>query len=198
MKGFINRLGVNPGNTERVILHWTGGSGIPGAADRKAYHAIISQGLSLVPGVFRPEDNRFPKQGGYAAHTKNLNTKSFGLALAGMRSAKERPFKPGPEPITKEQFNLSAKLAARILLAANLECTPKTALTHAEVQKVLGVKQNNKWDIAILPWRTDIAGASSVGRHWRQLIKQEMREMAKRPWWVELFAAITKLFGGGK
>ena len=41
--------------------------------------------------------------------------------------------------------------------------TPQTVLTHAEVEKTLGVKQKGKWDITRLPYNKNVVGAKAVG-----------------------------------
>src|SRR5690606_21599103 len=54
----------------------------------------------------------------------------------------------------------------------NIAVTPKTVLTHAEVQANLGIKQRNKWDIAVLPFDRKVVGAKAIGDKLRSEVKE--------------------------
>lgn len=176
---FVASLGIEPGDLNRVVLHWNGGGAFPDAKSRRAYHAMIDQRGGLHTGTFSVDDNIDTGDEIYAAHTLHGNTKAFGLALCGMHGAVENPLDFGPSPINEEQFNLSARLTARILMAAALPVERHTALSHAEVESVLGIKQRGKWDLSVLPWRSDIRGATAVGNLWRSMIREEMKNLGQ-------------------
>lgn len=151
--------------TKKVILHWTAGPAQSRADEALHYHAILNQDLSITKGVYSPADNDSIPAGKvkYAAHTRGSNTRAFGYSLAGMRGAKQSPFEPGPDPITEAQWSRAMIHIAQICKFYRIEVTPKTVLTHAEVQKNLGVTQAGKWDIAILPWDQKWNTAEKVG-----------------------------------
>ena len=97
---------------KRIILHWTAGGNTANGTDKRAYHYIIDIANGrprVVAGDLPPEANeRIPSgaQAGvdYAAHTRGTNTGSIGVAVAGMRNARERPFDAGPSPMTEAQI----------------------------------------------------------------------------------------------
>lgn len=142
---------------KRVHLHWTAGPAQSRADEAVHYHAILNRDLTINPGLYTIMDNYSipPGKKDYAAHTKGANTQAFGYSLAGMRGAKESPFDPGPDPITEEQWSRAMIHIAQICKTYGITVGPKTVLTHAEVTKNLGIKQNGKWDITVLPWQTD-------------------------------------------
>jgi hypothetical protein len=140
---------------KRIILHWTAGGHKANGVDLRHYHFVIEGDGTVVTGnqpvganlrIENPSDGST-----YAAHTRGLNTGSIGIALAGMRGAKERPFSAGPSPITHAQIDALGKLAARLAVQHRIPVTRETILTHAEVEPTLGVKQRGKWDITWLP-----------------------------------------------
>jgi N-acetyl-anhydromuramyl-L-alanine amidase AmpD len=151
----------------RVIIHWTAGGGRASTEDKKHYHRIVEYDGTVVKGTEAIEDNIVTADGDYAAHTLRLNTGSIGVAMAGMRGAKEHPFDPGPSPINEVQFDACCRLVVDLCLKYGILVTPQTVLTHAEVQPTLGVVQRGKWDIARLPWKSDVRGARAVGDYFR-------------------------------
>lgn len=173
VQSFVRHLDIQPGEIDRVILHWTGGGANPAKPDLKAYHVLIDQNQMLHQGLFSPDDNISTSDNIYAAHTLHANTRAVGIALCGMHGAVENKTN-GPVPITREQFEIAAEVTAQILLSAGLPCERHTALSHAEVQETLGIAQRGKWDIAVLPWRPDLRGARAIGDHWRSMIRRHM------------------------
>lgn len=55
-------------------------------------------------------------------------------------------------PITEIQFNSMCRKIGELCLKYGIEVGPKTVLSHAEVERTLGIKQRGKWDIAVLPF----------------------------------------------
>lgn len=155
----------------RIIAHWTGGGGRASVDDRAHYHRLVEYDGTVVHGAEAIEDNIVTSDGDYAAHTLRLNTGSIGVAMCGMRGAKEHPFDAGPSPLTEEQFNSFCQMIAGLCLEYGIPVTPQTVLTHAEVQPTLGVVQRGKWDIARLPWKIDVRGARAVGDYMRYRIR---------------------------
>lgn len=147
----------------RIIVHWTAGTNNASATDREHYHFLIDGAGKLVRGDPSVKSNEAPLKDGYAAHTRNCNTGSIGISLCGMAGAVQSPFSAGKYPLKMEQWQVLIKALADLCQAYGIKPTPKTVLTHAEVQANLGIKQLGKWDIAILPFNTKISTAKKVG-----------------------------------
>lgn len=158
---------------ERIILHWTAGRSTASASDLAHYHFAVEADGLVVQGEQTPEANLSTKTA-YAAHTRGLNTGSIGVAMCGMFGAKESPFDPGRYPITLTQYDATARLCAVLCRRYRIPVTPKTVLSHAEVEGTLGVKQRGKWDVTRLPWFPEIKGARAVGDHFRAVVEAEM------------------------
>jgi N-acetyl-anhydromuramyl-L-alanine amidase AmpD len=134
----------------RLVLHWTAGGPEPSEMDRAHYHFLVSRRGRLIRGEHSIKDNVNAADDDYAAHTRRLNTGSIGVALCGMQGARERPFKPGPYPLTKGQWNNALLLCADLCERYGIVPNPRGLLMHSEVEKVLGVDQLAKWDVDVL------------------------------------------------
>lgn len=180
---------------KRIIMHWTGGSNNVSATDKEHYHEIAAGDGTRHLGKLRPEANTSTKDGVYAAHTRNLNAGSIGLAMAGMFGAQENPFSAGQHPITKEQLDAFCDMVADYAETYGIPITPQTVLTHAEVQGTLGVKQRGKWDINWLPGMSKPISPRAAGDALRQRIKMAMQapEPKASPF-AGLFKAILSIF----
>ena len=158
----------------RIIIHWTAGGNKANATDKRHYHIIVEGDGNIAYGnhPFSANDPiRSPNDGStYAAHTRGANTKAIGIAMAGMRGAKERPFDHGPSPITKVQVAALVAEVARLCRANGIPVTRETVLTHAEVQSTLGIAQRNKWDVMWLPGMAAAGDAHKIGDHLRERI----------------------------
>jgi hypothetical protein len=200
---------------KRIVMHWTAGTHKAGVTDKRHYHFIVEGDGTIVAGnnpvsanlrIANPNDGST-----YAAHTAGANTGSIGVAMAAMRGAVERPFNPGPSPITQAQLDAFVRLAARLSVEYGIPVTPQTVLTHAEVQPNLGIKQRNKWDITWLPGKAGVSTPEVVGSYLRALIRDEIALLNKpQPatilhapsdavpsWAANLTAAIKRLFSKG-
>ena len=158
---------------KRVILHWSAGGHKANATDKKHYHVIIEGDGKVVRGDHTISDNESTATP-YAAHTRGLNTGSIGIAVAAMRGAKERPFSAGPSPITSVQVNALVDQTASLCRQHGIPVTRQTVLTHAEVERTLGVKQRNKWDIMWLPGMTSTGDAIEIGDKLRDRIQNAL------------------------
>ena len=163
---------------KRIIVHWTGGGGRANAVDRQHYHRLVEYDGTIVAGTEEIADNVVTSDGDYAAHTRNLNTDSIGIALCGMQGATEYPFDPGPSPLTDKQWRAACILISDLAREYSIPVTPQTVLTHAEVEPTLGVKQIGKWDITRLPFKPQIVGALPVGHHMRQMVREILGDSA--------------------
>jgi hypothetical protein len=167
---------------KRIILHWTAGGNTANGTDKRAYHYIIDIANGrprVVAGDLPPEANERIPSGAkagvdYAAHTRGTNTGSIGVAVAGMRNARERPFDAGPSPMTEAQIEQLCVFVADLARQYGIPCTPRTILTHAEVEQTLGIKQRNKWDIMWLPGMNATGDPIAVGNILRGRIQSRM------------------------
>lgn len=159
---------------KRIIMHWTAGTHLVGAQDALHYHFIVDGGGAVVAGKYAPEDNLDVSNGEYAAHTRNCNTGSIGVAVAAMGRARERPFSAGPWPITEPQLEAFLRAVAGLADTYRIPTQRDTILTHAEVERTLGIDQAGKWDITWLPGMDAPGAALDVGDRLRARI-QEIR-----------------------
>jgi hypothetical protein len=136
---------------KRVIAHWAVTKYKADTISKQHYHKIYEGDGTEVNGIFRPEANIVCVNGRYAAHTRGCNTGSVGVSCAAMFGAMSVD-KPGSYPITEKQFDAMCAGIARLCAKYGIAVTPKTVLSHAEVETTLGIKQRGKWDIAVLPF----------------------------------------------
>ena len=168
----------------RVVIHWTAGDHTPNNTDRNAYHEIVDGNGDIHAGRHSFSANAAGRGrlrlGQYAAHVGRMNTGSIGIAIAGMRRAQERPFSPGPSPITQKQVTAMARRVAEICVEYDIPLTRETVLTHAEVEPTLGVRQNGKWDITWLPGMARVGDAVEVGDRIREEIRRHLASNVRR------------------
>ena len=157
---------------KRIIIHWTAGAKGLNSVEADSYHFIVQPDGKVDPGDFPVSANIPPlKPGQYAAHTRNCNSHSIGIALDAMAGAKERPFDAGSNPITQKQLEALCDLAASLCGQYGIEITPQTVLTHAEVEPTLGIKQKNKWDVTWIPGMQSPGNPVFVGDRIRDMIR---------------------------
>ncbi|MEM8591225.1 MAG: peptidoglycan-binding protein [Pseudomonadota bacterium] len=139
---------------KRIILHWTAGRYDPSNLDKKHYHILIDGDGKVHRGKHAITANVPPlTSGNYAAHTKGTNSHSIGISLCSMGGdARQSPFRPGPFPITRVQWETMAQVAAELCLRYGIEVSRETVLGHGEVQANLGITQNGKWDPMVVEW----------------------------------------------
>lgn len=152
-----------PGRLERIIVHWIAGQHRASALDRSHYHILIESDGALVRGDCSISANGIGGTGQRASHTLNCNTGSIGVSLCCMAGAKEQPFEPGKAPITVEQWVKLPQVVADLCRRYDIPVSPKTVLSHAEVQNNLGIKQRGKWDISRLAFDPSVKGAKACG-----------------------------------
>lgn len=158
----------------RVIVHWTAGAHKATDFDRQHYHILIEGDGKLVRGIPSIKLNEVPAKKGYAAHTLNCNSGSIGVSLCCMAGAVESPFKAGSFPMTEKQFDTLAEVVADLCKAYDIDVSPKTVLSHAEVQTNLGIKQRGKWDYTRLAFDPSVIGAKACGDKLRAAVKGHM------------------------
>lgn len=160
---------MKEGQLTRIIVHWTAGGPEPSALDHEHYHFLVSRRGRISRGEHEVTDNIATYDDDYAAHTRKANTGSIGVALCGMRGAKQNPFTPGPYPLTAGQWNNAILVCADLCEFYGIVPNPWYLLMHCEVEPFLGIAQNGKWDISVLPfdrgkWTNTAPGAELRSR----------------------------------
>lgn len=158
----------------RVIVHWTAGGHRASDFDRRAYHVLVEGDGKVIRGIPSIAANSGSLKSGYAAHTLNCNADSIGVSLCCMAGAIEVPFSAGTAPMTRAQFERCAEVVAELCRAYGIPVSPRTVLTHAEVQGTLGIQQRAKWDYTRLAFDPAIVGATAIGDLLRQRVAAAM------------------------
>lgn len=151
------------GRLERIIVHWTAGHHRASGLDKSHYHVLIEGDGTLVRGKPSIAANGIGGAGPRASHTLNCNTGSIGVSLCCMAGAVEKPFNPGKAPLTAAQWQALPRVLADLCRRYGIPVSPKTVLSHAEVQSNLGIAQRGKWDIARVVPAPDLVGAKVCG-----------------------------------
>ena len=155
---------------KRIVIHWSAGTYTVSSIDKEHYHFIIDKDGKVHCGDHKPEANLSTSDGVYAAHTKGANAGAIGVAVAAMADAKG-PGDLGKYPITAAQFNGLIRELKELTRHYKIPVTPSTVLSHAEIEKTLGIKQAGKIDIAFgIPGHPGLKTAKACGDHIRSLI----------------------------
>ena len=164
------------GKLTGIVMHWTVSRAVASKVDLRHYHFCVNKDGTVARGAFDPEDNISCADGSYAPHTGSANTGRIGVAMVGMFGATERPFNPGPYPITWTQVNAMVDLVADLCHRYSIPVKRETVLTHAEVEPTLGIKQKGKWDITWLPGMLAPGNPIEIGDRLRGDIIKSMKE----------------------
>lgn len=162
---------------KRIHVHWTAGAHKANSTDKRAYHILVEGDGKLVRGDRSIAANARGSGMKQASHTRNANTGAIGISLCCMRQAEERPFDPGPSPMTETQWNAGVNAVAQLARRYGIKVTPVTILTHAEVEPNLHIKQKNKWDITRLAFDSDVVGHKAVGDLMRRQVAAALDEI---------------------
>lgn len=159
----------------RIHWHWTAGAAGLIQMEADSYHEIVQPDGSWAAGQFKPEDNISPlRPGQYAAHTLQANSGAIGIACDAMAGAVESPFKWGSNPLTEVQIETMLDRTAFYCRKYGIPVSRRTTLSHAEVERSLGIKQRNKWDIMVLPGMTRVEDPIVVGDELRRRLSAKM------------------------
>jgi len=154
-----------------IVVHWTAGMHQASSLDRSHYHILIEGDGKIVRGTPTIDLNSLPKiKPGYAAHTLNCNTGFIGVSLCCMAGAVEQPFEPGIASMTEVQWSVLPVVLRELCVRYKIPVSPKTVLSHAEVQVTLGITQRGKWDISRLAFDPSVKGARAIGDRFRAAI----------------------------
>lgn len=166
--GIVPALWMPDAEIKGIVVHWTAGAHRASTLDREHYHVLIESDGKLVRGIPTIDLNGLPKaRAGYAAHTLNCNTGFIGVSLCCMAGATEQPFNAGIAPMTREQWEKLPLVLADLCRRYSIPVTPKTVLSHAEVQGTLGIKQKGKIDIMWVPGMARMGSAVAIGDQFR-------------------------------
>ncbi|MCV3209578.1 N-acetylmuramoyl-L-alanine amidase [Mesorhizobium sp. YC-39] len=166
---------------KRVVCHWTAGSHSAGETDKDAYHILVEGNGGLVRGRPSIALNSGRVKSGYAAHTLNCNSGSIGVSLCCMAGAEERPFSAGRYPMTRTQWDALVVVVAELCNYYRIKVTPRTVLSHAEVESTLGIQQRGKWDFTRLPFDASVVGPRACGDRLRKDVMAAMGAMPNLP-----------------
>lgn len=166
---------------KRVIFHWTAGAHTAGETDLAAYHILVEGNGRLVRGNASIALNSGRVKKGYAAHTLNANGGAIGVSMCCMGGAVPEPLDPGRFPMTETQWNRMAEVIAELCAFYRIPVTPKTVLSHAEVEPNLGIRQLGKWDVSRLPFDPACRGARACGDRMRAQVNAAMAGMPQLP-----------------
>ena len=161
----------------RVICHWTAGAHKASSLDKEHYHFLVEADGKVVRGRRSIADNVSTADGVYAAHTKGANTGAIGIAVCAMAGAQQSPFLAGSAPMLESQWLRLADVTAELCRAYSLPVTPQTVLGHGEVQVLLGIAQEGKWDPMVLPWAPAMS-ITQVGTFFRTLVQEKLQTAA--------------------
>lgn len=161
---------LDPVKMKGIVLHWTAGQHKASTFDRQHYHILIEDDGKLIKGIPPISANANPIKPNYAAHTYRLNGGFIGVSLCcmGGSQVRENPFTAGTWPMTEAQWDRMVEVIAQLCNHYNIPITPKTVLSHAEVQGTLGIAQAGKWDFTRLAFDPTIKGARAIGDRFRQ------------------------------
>lgn len=172
----LNRTLLPACTMKRVICHWSEGHYTANSTDREHYHILIQGDDSVIGGDHPISDNVSTADDDYAAHTRGCNTASIGVALCAMVGCKERPFRPGTEPVKQSQWDTMVRVVAELCKFYQIPVTPTTVLGHGEVQKNLGIRQLGKWDPMVWPWDPSVP-AGEVGNALRAQVSAALASL---------------------
>jgi hypothetical protein len=179
-----------------IIGHWTGGHYNPSVEDREHYHFLIDGGGKTVKGKYPVSANAKIKGNAYAAHTLGANSDMIGISMACMAQAQEKPFNAGPAPMKQVQWDAMIVKMAELCKQYRIPVTPKTVLSHAEVQTNLGIKQKQKWDFTRLAFAPEIKGAKVIGDKMRAEVRALLVDTAITKPKTSTVATIAGVGGG--
>ena len=160
---------------KRIHLHWTAGAPGINPHESDSYNYVVQWPNGEIVACV-PVERQIPPlvNGAYAAHTLKANSRAIGVSIDAMAGAVERPFKAGKYPITQAQLDSVVRFVAKLSKEHDIPVSRQTILTHAEVQRTLGVRQKNKWDITWLPGMEKPGDPIEVGDRIRDMIKALM------------------------
>jgi hypothetical protein len=169
---------LQPATIKRVHLHWTAGGHRASETDKDHYHVLVEHDGNVLKGNCDISANSAINPSGQKAHhTLNANTGAAAVSMCCMAGANQAPLSLGKFPLTKEQWDKAAVVVAELCYHYKVPVTSKTVLSHAEVQKNLGITQRGKWDVAILPWDRSLDTSWECGDQFRKQVQEHLNKL---------------------
>lgn len=151
----------------RVHWHWAASSYNVTEELRSHYNLVVDSQGDLIDGGAPPlqQAHYIPGKVG-VSHTLNANTGAIGISMACMGNASTQGnlVDMGKYPMTWKMIDSMLEATVDYCKRYDIKVSAYTTLSHAEVQENLGIRQNGKWDIRVLPDNpTKLLGAREAG-----------------------------------
>lgn len=146
----------DPSGITRVHWHWAASTYNVTWDVRRHYNDVFDEkGNEFDGGAPAQQQAAYIPYKVGVSHTLNGNTGAIGLSCAGMAGATVNwgasTVDMGKYPLTWEAIDAMLKKTVEYCRAFDIKPSPWTTITHSEVQTNIGIRQNNKWDIRVLP-----------------------------------------------
>lgn len=164
----------------RIHWHWTAGPSTPNSTDLRHYNDVFDIEGNQYDGRSPASQQAVYQPGRYGvSHTRSANTGAVGMSLCAMGDARPNwssmTIDQGKWPLTWEAINAMLDRTAEYCRQFDVKVSPWTTLSHAEVQQNLGIPQNGKWDIRVLPDQpTKLRTAIECGNILRDMLKEKL------------------------
>jgi len=158
-----------------IIWHWTASRYEVTQDDLKHYNNVHDYQGNSYDGVARAEHqaNYNWRRGIGVSHTKNANTGRIGQAVSAMHGAVGWPtLNWGNFPLTWAGIDAMLQRSAEYCKEFDIPISRWSTLSHAEVERTLGIEQENKWDFMVLPGMPKVGDAIEVG----DILRDRLRE----------------------
>lgn len=177
----------------KITIHHPGGGPVPSDYEKTRYHFLATGDGRIIEGDKPPEANLAPLGPDYVRHCGGMNSNNIGVAICGMRDARERPFDKGPSPITWAGINASVRLVADLCETYSIWPTRRTVFLHSEVLPRWG-RGKYKWDVNWWPNMVEPGDPVEMGDSYRRMVIDELnrRRQARRPLWVRMLQKIGR------
>ena len=140
-------------NMRGIIVHWTAGNHTANATDRQHYphpdrRRRQAGARKSIDRAQQPAESAIRQCGAYAEQQHRLDRRL--AVLHGRGDGK--PVQCRRAPMTRTQWDALPPVLGSLCRRYGITVSPRTGLSHAEVQGTLGITQRGKWDISRLPF----------------------------------------------
>jgi len=145
------KLPIIPEAKPVITVHWSAST--YDADERKFYHLCVMKGGEAVIGVDIRKNVPTTKSG-YAPHTGRNNGNNIGVSIiscAGITENGTAKGDWGKYAPTEEQIRGLILVLATLCRFYGISHLPPFLISHGEVTKLRGIRQNGKWDLNTLP-----------------------------------------------
>lgn len=144
----------DPSGITRVHWHWTASGYVVTPRIVSHYNDVFDyEGNHYDGGAPAQQQSVYIPNKYGVSHSLGSNTGAIGMAFAGMAGAKQTSstVNQGKYPLTWEGIDGMLERTMEYCDMYDIKVSPWTTLTHAEIQRNLGIRQRGKWDIQCLP-----------------------------------------------